>query len=303
MQYTQPICLTVGNFDGVHRGHQMLLQHLREVAERYDAKTLALFFEPQPLEFLNPERAPARLQNAEEKQALLRQWVDELCPLRFDANMQQLAPETFLEQYLFCHAGLKAVVVGQDFRFGHRRGGDVLLLKQLCEQRDIEVVVVADQCDDALRISSTQIRQALTEGQFARAEALLGHPYSMQGLVEHGDKRGRQIGVPTANIDIRRLKSPLSGVFIAEVEVGDEQGHQAVVNLGTRPTFDGKKTLLEVHLLNFDADCYGQSLKVHFLKKIRDEMQFPDFETLKAQIFSDIEAAKAYFADVKRERS
>lgn len=289
-----PVCVTLGNFDGLHRGHQQLLQHLKAQAAQHKAKTLVICFEPQPLEFLNPDAAPARIYSLNEKVAVVQSSVDYVVSIAFDETLQKLPAQAFLN-LLTAHLNVKGITVGDDFCFGYQRSGNIEFLQTYAKSQSIALNVLSEIKDDNARISSTAVRDALSAGKFDDVERLLGRSYAMSGEVIHGDKRGRQIGVPTANIDIMRTKSPLKGVFIVKASINGSEPHPAVANLGTRPTFDGKKIVLEVHLLGFDEDCYGKQMQVQFVSKIRDEMKFESFEVLKQQIFDDIQVAREHF--------
>ncbi|HGG60982.1 MAG TPA: bifunctional riboflavin kinase/FAD synthetase [Gammaproteobacteria bacterium] len=284
---------TIGNFDGAHLGHQAVLGQLREYARSANSPTTVITFEPLPQEYFLKAKAPGRLTPLRRKFELLRDLgIGQMLCLPFNDQLANMTAETFIQRVLVDGLAVRLLVVGDDFRFGRNRAGDFALLRQAGEQFGFEVVDTRTHvCSDGERVSSTRIRQALAEGDFAMAEKLLGRPFTMSGHVIHGDKRGRQIGFPTLNIRANRPVSPLKGVFAVRV---DGLGN-GVANVGTRPTFDGKSMLAEIHLLDFDGDLYGRRITVRFLKKLRAEKKFDDFQALVAQINQDIEAARRFF--------
>ncbi|UCH54202.1 MAG: bifunctional riboflavin kinase/FAD synthetase [Pseudomonadota bacterium] len=289
---------TIGNFDGVHLGHQAVIGQLAEKADALHLPTLAILFEPQPLEFFQPARAPGRLMRLREKlQALRRYAVDRVLLCRFDARFAALSAEEFIERILVAGLGVRYLVVGDDFRFGAGRRGDFAMLTAAGQRHGFQVVNMHTVNIDGERVSSTRVRTALGAGDLERAEHLLGRPYRMCGRVAHGDKLGRTLGIPTANIKLHRQSSPLHGVFVVEVFGLEREPLPAVASLGTRPTVGGTHMLLEVHLLDFDADIYGRHVNVNFLHKLRDEQRFGSLEELKEWIGRDIAAARQYFAE------
>lgn len=290
------VVATIGNFDGVHMGHRALIKRLVDCGQKHGLASLVMIFEPQPLEFFSPEKAPARLlpfQDKAEKLAELA--VDYVLLLPFDQAFSEQTPEQFIVDLLVNGTAVKHLIIGDDFRFGKNREGDFSLLQKAGQRYGFSVDDTQSILHGENRVSSTRIRQSLGQGDFKQAEALLGSPYTIKGEVIHGKALGRTINVPTANIPVNRLKSPLQGVFA--VNWIDEHGgeYQGVANLGTRPTVDGEGELLEVHLFDCDEDLYGRSATVTFLKKLRDEQRFSDFELLKIQIGKDIEQAQAFF--------
>lgn len=289
---------TIGNFDGVHLGHQAVLGQLADEADRLGLPSLVMIFEPQPEEFFAPERAPARLTRLREKLMALRRYAAErvLC-VRFDARFAALSAQAFIEDILVARLGVRYLVVGDDFRFGHRRAGDFAMLREAGARLGFQVVNMHTFVVDGERVSSTRIRRALAAGDLAGAEKLLGRPYRMCGRVAHGDKRGRGFGFPTANIHLHRRNTPVRGVFAVELFGVEGEPVAGVANVGTRPTVDGTRTLLEVHLFDFDRDIYGAYVNVSFLHKLRDEMRFDSFDALTAQIAADVAAARTWFAE------
>lgn len=288
---------TIGNFDGVHLGHQAVLTQLAMKADMLSLPAVVISFEPQPYEYFVPQKAPARLTRFREKVEALRAYsIQKLCVLRFNQQLAAMTANEFIEKLLVTGLRVKYLVVGDDFRFGHDRQGDFALLQQAGQQYGFQVVNMHTFAIDQQRVSSTRIREALRQGDLMQAEKLLGRPYRMSGRVAHGDKRGRQLGFPTANIHLHRAKVPLSGVYAVQLFGIEEEPVNGVANIGIRPTIGGGKALLEVHLLNFNREIYGEHVQVHFLQKIREETQFSDLAALTTQIHKDSEAARLFFA-------
>jgi riboflavin kinase/FMN adenylyltransferase len=289
--------LTIGNFDGVHLGHQAVLGQLAEAAAKFGVPTLVVMFEPQPQEFFLGPQTPPRLMRLREKlQALRRYSVDRVLVLPFNESLAQMPAQDFIEHLLVQGLDARYVAVGDDFRFGHQRQGDFALLQAAGERHGFQVVNMHSFNIDDERVSSTRIRQALAEGDMATATKFLGRSYRMTGRVARGDQRGRTIGFPTANLYLHRKVTPVQGVFAVEMFGVEGEPQPGVANVGSRPTVDGTRSLLEVHLLNFSGDLYGRYVEVAFLKKLRDEKRFESLDALKAQIMRDAENARAYFA-------
>lgn len=287
---------TIGNFDGVHLGHQALLKSLQSQADRLQLPTLVVLFEPQPSEYFQGKKAPARLDSLREKLHKLDAYgIDYVYCIKFDDALSTMSPAAFAEQYLFSRLQIKHLMIGKDFRFGHRRQGDAMLLQEIGKSHGCTVQTFLDFTFDNERVSSTRIRMALKNGKLDRAAELLGGPYSMCGRVTEGAGRGRQWGVPTANLNLHRPNLPLSGVYCVKVKRINQETISGVANVGTRPTVDGSKNILEVHLLDFDKNIYGEMLEVNFLHKLRDEIKFSSVNNLLTQIYSDITAARTYF--------
>ncbi len=287
---------TIGNFDGVHLGHQSVLGQLAERATELQVPVTVVTFEPQPREYFSPQTAPPRLTRFREKvEALRRFGVDRVVSVRFDSRIAEMTPEAFIRQILLDGLGVKYLVVGDDFRFGRDRAGTFAMLQQAGDEHDFPVVNMHTFDIKGARVSSTRIRDALASGDLAAAEALLGRQFRMSGRVAHGDKRGRQIGFPTANIHLHRAATPVSGVFAVEMFGLPHEPVPGIANVGTRPTVDGTRTLLEVNLFNFSGNIYGCHVQVEFLKKIREERRFASFELLKEQIEQDVVKARVYF--------
>lgn len=288
---------TIGSFDGVHLGHQAILRQLIQVAREQNLPAVVIVFEPQPHEFFAGDKAPARLMRMREKlEALWSAGVDKVLCLHFNQELRSLSAEQFIDRVLVQGLAIKHLVVGDDFRFGCDRKGDFALLQIKGAELGFEVTDTHTLEIDGKRVSSTRIRHLLEAGDFAEAEKLLGKPYGIYGRVVYGKQLGRQLGVPTANVDLRRYRSPLHGVFAVTAIFKDGTQVQGVANIGVRPTVNGlKKPLLEVHLFNFSRDIYGVVIDVVFRHKLRDEQKFASLDELKAQLQTDISQAKAFF--------
>lgn len=285
---------TIGNFDGVHRGHRAVLDALRERAQQYQLPTLLVTFEPQPLEYFRPSEAPARLTRLREKVELAKAaGVDWMLVLRFDQAFANQAPENFVRELLVERLGIRHLYIGDDFRFGRQRAGDFALLQRLGETHGFAVENLSTVGDDCGRFSSTRIREALAAGDLATAEQCLGHRYCISGRVAHGNKLGRTIGFPTLNVALNRLRSPLHGVFAVQVEGLADEPLDGVANIGNRPVLeDDDRWLLEVHLFDFDQQVYGRQVQVKFISQLRAEESFDSFEQMRVQIEKDSQQAR-----------
>jgi riboflavin kinase/FMN adenylyltransferase len=285
---------TIGNFDGVHLGHQSVFRHLMEKGDEFGLPTTVVTFEPQPREFFQADTAPARLTRLREKlQAIHEVGIDRVVVLEFNKRLAAMPAEVFVQELLVEGLGARFLSVGDDFRFGRGREGDYSLLQRMGQEHSFEVENMNTYKLDADRVSSTRIRELLTEGDFATASEYLGRPYRICGRVSHGDKRGRTIGFPTMNINLHRRVSPLRGVYAVKVDGLEEAPLLGVANIGIRPTVEGDtRYLLEIHLFNFDRSVYGAHVSVEFVQKLRDEKRFEDFDQLRQQILLDAEAAK-----------
>ncbi len=288
--------VTIGNFDGVHRGHQAVLAHLAGHARALRVPALVMLFEPQPAEYFQPAAAPARLMQLREKIEVLRtQPVERALCLRFNAALAQLEPEQFIDEVLVQALAARYVVVGDDFRFGRARRGDMTMLRAAGARHGFDAASMPTFDVGGERVSSTRVRQALARGDFADVEALLGRAYRLSGRVVRGEQIGRRIGIPTANIELRRRRIPLAGIFVVEVDGLAPQPLPAVASIGTRPTVGGTEPLLEVHLLDYAKDIYGARISVLFRTKLRDEQRFDSVAEMAQQIQLDIAAARAFF--------
>lgn len=289
---------TLGSFDGVHLGHQEVIRRTIAKAREQGLPATVITSEPLPREFFAPDTAPPRLTRLREKLAVFAQLgIDRVLCLRFNAALAGLPAEVFVENILVNGLGLAHLVVGDDTRFGKNRQGDFQLLQTLGQRFGFSAERVATFSRAGERVSSTRIREALGAGDMQTAAALLGRPYPMSGRVAHGDKRGRVLGYPTANIHLKRRQTPLMGIFAVEIGFCDspEAGRlPGVASIGVRPTFGGGQCLLEVHLFDFDRDIYGQHVDVYFLHKLRDERRFDTVEALVAQMHRDAEQARKF---------
>jgi len=287
---------TIGNFDGVHRGHVAVLSRLTERARAFGLPSLVMLFEPQPQEYFQPAAAPARLMRLREKiEALQKYPLDRVLCVRFDARLAALEPEVFIDRILVNAIGVRHLVVGDDFRFGNNRRGDFAMLVRAGAGQGFEVAKMPTFDLDGARVSSTRIRAALGQGDLATAERLLGRPYRMCGRVAHGDKIGRTLGIPTANVLLHRSAIPLHGVYAVEVHGLGPAPLPGAASIGTRPTVGGTRPLLEIHLLDFDRDIYGASVTVVFLARLRDEARFESVEQMARHIRRDIDAVREFF--------
>jgi len=285
--------LTIGNFDGVHRGHRALIERVTEKARELHLTSCVLTFEPHPREFFAADTAPARLTRLRDKLALIAEaGVEHVHIARFDARFAALSAERFIEEVLIEELGVQWLLIGRDFRFGERRAGDYSVLEAAGKRHGFALEAMPDVVFEGARVSSSSVRAALAAGDLRAAERLLGHSYTIGGRVVHGAKLGRGLGFPTANIVLRRAP-PLSGVFVVEVE----RFGRGVASLGRRPTVNPVAVpLLEVHLFDWDRELYGEHLRVRFLQKLRDEQKYDGLETLKAAIARDARQAREYFA-------
>ena len=295
---SRPVALTIGNFDGVHRGHQAMLARLNEASDDLELPPAVLTFDPHPREFFTPDSAPPRLSTLRAKIDAFRAYgVDTVYIARFDQRLASLEPEAFIEQVLEVGLNARWVLVGDDFRFGRKRRGDLALLRSAA--RTFSVEAMSTVLVDGERVSSTAVREALARGDLRCATALLGRPYTLSGHVTHGDKRGRTLGFPTANIRLRR-RPALGGIFAVRVHGASGVPLAGVASLGVRPTVasDGR-ALLEVFVFDFDASLYGRRITVEFLHKLRDEERFPDLDALTRRMHADVAEAREFFASAR----
>lgn len=302
-RHQNPACpmgsvVTIGNFDGVHCGHQVLLQQLVAKAREYQVPSVVMTFEPAPAQYFG-QRVP-RLGRFRDKWARLADLgVDYLWCRRFDMRLAQQSAVDFITHDLLGGLQARYILVGHDFRFGHQRQGDYALLKQYANAAGVVLDTIAPVMDSVVPVSSTAIRRALAAGDFQHAQRLLGRPFTMQGRVSHGAHRGKSIGFPTANIRCARVPV-VAGIFVVELQMPDGQWHAGVANLGRRPTFEqAGDYCLEVHLLHQQIDLYGQYVQVAFIKKLRDEMAFASLDALRLQIEKDVLEAGKYFNELK----
>ena len=289
--------LTIGNFDGVHLGHRAVIDTLAARGRERNLPTVVMLFEPQPLEYFLADNAPSRLMRLREKiLALNKLPIDNVVIVRFNRALANLEPEQFIQQILISKLNVKHLVIGDDFHFGKARRGNFNLLKEQSELLGFTVEKSTAYRLADFRVSSTLIRDALNADDLVQARRLLGQDYSICGRVAQGDKLGRTLGFPTANIKMLRRNAPIHGVFAVTMTGIDNREFQGVANVGTRPTIDGNhKVILETHLFNFDQDIYGRYVSVHFKQNLRHEMRFESLEQLQSQIRHDVAAAKDFF--------
>ena len=296
-----PCALTVGNFDGVHLGHQAMLARLRAAAQERGLPTAVMTFEPHPREVFTPESAPARLTSLREKMELFQSHgVDRVILVHFSARFASQTPQAFIDEILMQGMQARWVLIGDDFRFGAKRAGDLALLKAAGDAQGFEVESLHSVMLDCERVSSTAVRNALALGEMEKAARFLGRPYSISGRVVHGDKLGVQLGYPTANVQLKHNKPPLQGIFAVELAGLDGAALPGVASLGVRPTVkENGAATLEVHVFDFHERIYGAHVRVNFLHKLRDEEKFPDLPTLIAAIERDVANAKAFFSSTQ----
>ena len=292
----QPVALTIGNFDGVHLGHQAMLKQLREAAQSRGLPVAVVVFEPHPREFFTPQQAPTRLTSMREKLELFAALgVDRVHVCRFNSRFAHMSATDFIHA-LHREVAAKFVLIGDDFRFGSGRSGDFALMEKIGAQHGFTVQAMHSVLHDGVRISSTAVRVALAEGKMGVAQRYLGRPYSISGRVEHGDGLGKRIGFPTANIQLKHNRPPVSGIFVVRVQGDDMLPMQGVASLGVRPTVrQDNKPVLEVHVFDFAREVYNKHMRLDFLHKLRDEEKYPDVETLTRQIALDVQNAKEWF--------
>jgi len=290
--------ITIGNFDGFHIGHQRLLKTLIESSHELQLPSVVVTFEPNPAEFFRPDAPMPRLMRFSEKWDFVKLFgVNYFCCLKFNRALAQLSAEEFVKKILVDQLGAKKIIVGDDFRFGAKRSGDIDVLKTLGKRYGFTVDALTQSMVENERISSSRVRDALKQGDFKKVFALINRTFSLTGKVAYGDQIGRQLGYPTANIHLHRKQVPLMGIFIVCVHGLDNKILNGVASVGYRPTFNGKKIILEVFIFDFDAVIYGQKITVEFLEKIRDEAHFDSLPELIVQIEKDVVVAKKYFED------
>lgn len=297
-QAVSPTVLAIGNFDGLHLGHRALLERLTGKARELGLPASVMTFEPHPRELFSPEQAPARLTSLREKLGLLEaNGIERAYVLHFSRKLAALTAEEFIDDVLVRGLNVKHLIIGDDFRFGRGRAGDFAMLQNagVIHHFGVEAMHTID--IDGERVSSSAVRATLAAGDLEHAARLLGRPYNISGRVVHGDKIGRRIGYPTANIQLKRKRVALAGIFAVTVSGVDKRHLPGAASLGVRPTLGATlKSVLEVHLLDFDRSIYGEHVTVHFLHKLRDEMKFPSLDALAAQIGRDVAATQDYFS-------
>jgi riboflavin kinase/FMN adenylyltransferase len=298
-----PCALAIGNFDGVHRGHQALLGRVREAATTMGLEAAVMTFEPHPREFFarmagDISRAPTRIASLRDKlQSLSNAGIDRVIVEHFNAHFASMSPDDFVEKVLVQGLHVKWLMVGEDFCYGAKRAGTVATLMEAGRKYGFHVEALPAVTNDGIRISSSAVRAALAQSDFALAARLLGHPYAISGHVTHGKKLGRTIGFPTMNLRVTHKRPAISGIFTVQVHGLADKPLAGVASLGVRPTVeDAGRILLETYVFDFERQCYGELVRVEFLKKLRDEEKYIDLPTLTAAIARDVDNARAFFA-------
>jgi riboflavin kinase / FMN adenylyltransferase len=291
--------LTVGNYDGVHLGHQQMIGALKARAAQFRSAATVLVFEPSSKEFIDPEGAPARLTRWREKfTALAAQGVERLVTLRFDECMRAMTPHSFVDELIVQRLGTRHMVVGDDFRYGSNAGGTIDSLRAAGQAHGFGVEQISPFVLDGVRVSSTAVREQLVVADFPQAARFLGRPYRMMGRVAPGNRLGRTLGFPTANLRLMRRKSPVWGILAVWTHGIDSRPLPGVASLGTRPTVNGIEPLLEVHVFDFDGDLYGRAIEVEFVAKLRDEVKFDSLDAMTAQMKIDAVQARDILSKV-----
>jgi riboflavin kinase/FMN adenylyltransferase len=291
--------LTVGNYDGVHLGHQQMIGALKARAAQFRSAATVLVFEPSSKEFIDPEAAPARLTRWREKfTALAAQGVERLVTLRFDECMRAMTPHSFVDELIVQRLGTRHMVVGDDFRYGSNAGGTIDSLRAAGQAHGFGVEQISPFVLDGVRVSSTAVREQLVVADFPQAARFLGRPYRMMGRVAPGNRLGRTLGFPTANLRLMRRKSPVWGILAVWTHGIDSRPLPGVASLGTRPTVNGTEPLLEVHVFDFDGDLYGRAIEVEFVAKLRDEVKFDSLDAMTAQMKIDAVQARDLLSKV-----
>lgn len=291
--------LTIGNFDGVHLGHRAIFRRVVDKARELQSTAAVVTFEPHPLRFLAPKQAPLRLNTPEEKVRLLSaSCIDLLVVLNFDAQLAAISAEDFVKDILVGKLGVKHLIVGYDYAFGHNRQGDTTFLAEQAGLYDFTLEVLEPVRSEQQAHSSTAIRQFLQAGQVAEAIKILGRNFTLDGEVVHGEGRGRKLGFPTANLQTQKEILPRAGVYAVKVK-WCEKYYNGVINIGRRPTFADSDPTLEIHLIDFQGDLYGERLRIYFVDRLRDEQKFPSVEALQGAVLKDIARARALFSDAQ----
>jgi len=291
----------VGNYDGVHLGHQQMIGVLKARAAQLRSAATVLVFEPSSKEFIDPDGAPPRLTRWREKfLALAAQGVERLVTLRFDERMRAMTPRSFVDELIVERLGTRHLVVGDDFRYGSNAGGTIESLRAAGQEHGFGVEQIAPFCFDGVRVSSTAVRERLELADYPGAARLLGRPYRMIGRVVHGRRLGRALGFPTANLRLMRRRPPVWGISAVWVHGIDSRPLPGVASLGTRPTVDGVEPLLEAHVFDFSGDLYGRAIEVEFVAKLRDEVKFESLDAMMVQMKIDGARARDLLSKVDR---
>ena len=280
---------TIGNFDGIHLGHQRVLEQLVKITKHSNLISTVLIFEPQPMEYFNLDIAPSRLTRLREKlQQFSRYNIDRVICLKFNKKLANFSASEFVDNILLGDLGARKIIVGNDFRFAKNREGDYQYLSKISTQKNFEVFMTDPYIIDGERVSSTLIRDALAKGEITTANRYLGRPYTISGRVVHGDKRGKKIGFPTINIELHRYWSPIAGIFSGYIHGVDNRVLDAVIYIGSKPVYQGKRVVLEAHILDFNSELYGHYIQVELISKLRDDEHITSEKELIKQIKRDI---------------
>jgi riboflavin kinase/FMN adenylyltransferase len=291
-----PAAATLGNFDGVHLGHQRILRSLVETSQKFSLPAVVITFDPVPRKILTPETAPPLIQTLEQRlECLERLDIHHTIVVAFDQEFAKKSPQDFVRQYLVEVLSVKAFVVGENFAFGHRKSGDLTLLRALGSQYGFSVENIPEVRSGGVRVSSTLIRQRIVEGNVAAASRLLDRPFALRGTVVEGERIGSRIGIPTANLSVENELIPGRGVYACRAAI-DSGSYPAATNVGIRPTIGGNRMIVEAHLIGFSNNLYGQRMELQFFDRIRDEQKFNNIEELKAQILADIQTVRSRFS-------
>ncbi len=292
---------TIGNFDGLHVGHRFIIDKVVKTATDKKLIPTLITFEPLPSRIFNKQASFLRLSSVRQKITLLEKWgIQQIIFLRFNLKFAQILPEVFMQQYLAAAFKVSHLIVGEDFRFGYQQQGNIATLQQGASYLHFVLETIPLKQNKTKKISSSAIRDALLQGDIATVNRFLGRPFSIEGRVIRGAQRGRELGFPTANLRLKKERC-LKGVFVVKVQM-DNKIHEGVMNIGTRPTVDGKNYLAEVHLFDFDDNLYGKYIKIDCLHKLRDEQQFTDLMHLSKQIVRDIQKAKEFLRENRLNR-
>lgn len=295
-QITEPFSLTIGNFDGLHRGHQKFLDRMCDYANTNQLKTVVVTFDPHPNLILRPQESSLITLHQHKEELFSEQGIDYLCTLRFDRDFSNMDPLRFLDNFIFCNENLKAVFLGHDFAFGPNKSGSSQLIEKFSQDRGLFFEIQEQYSFDEHAVSSTLIRKLIANGEMDEANSLLGRKFFIDGRIIKGEGRGKQIGFPTANLDYSNdLVLPATGVYVTQTKIGS-QSFNSVTNIGKNPTFNlGDKLHVETHILDFDEDIYGESIRVSFVRRLRPEQKFESVEKLIEQITVDVENSRKYF--------
>lgn len=287
---------SLGNYDGVHLGHQAILSEVVNRSIALSVPSVAVTFDPIPKKVLHPGNAPLLIQTLQQRLAKIgKLGIDHAIVIRFDQTFASLSPEDFVHDYLVRKLRIKGFVVGENFSFGHQKRGNIHLLREAGARYGFFVEAIPEIRVNGVRVSSTLIRQMIHEGKIEQANELLGAPFTLTGKVIEGEKLGGKLGIPTANLQMENEMIPGHGVYVGRTVLPRAGAVPSVMNVGVRPTVGGRKLTVESHLLNYSGDLYGQQIELQFLTRLRDEMRFASIDELKTQIHADIQAANAYF--------